>query len=220
MAVFCEVYQVRRLREGTRGRRSPAGRASVPRLCTKAHRGTTASAEGDFRCHPGLTHGEARELGKLGHVPVVLIRHADAGNRQDWTGDDHLRPLSSRGRGQANRLVATLRPWSPQRVLSSPYTRCVETVDPLARSLGLEVEITKNLAEGVGAEALALLRAVADEKVALCTHGDVIAEILVALADEDRLNLGPKPRQSKGSAWVLQAVNGTFLSATYLAPDR
>jgi 8-oxo-dGTP diphosphatase len=105
-------------------------------------------------------------------------------------------------------------------VLSSPYTRCVETVDPLARSLGLEVEVTKNLAEGVGVEALALLRAVADEKVALCTHGDVIAEILVDLLDEDRLDLGPEPRQAKGSAWVLEAEGGTFLSATYLAPDR
>jgi 8-oxo-(d)GTP phosphatase len=153
-------------------------------------------------------------------VPIVLIRHADAGNRQDWTGDDHRRPLSSSGRRQANRLVARLRSWSPQRVLSSPYTRCVETVDPLACSLGLEVEVTKNLAEGVGAEALALLRAVADEKVALCTHGDVIAEILVALADEDRLNLGPEPRQAKGSAWVLEADGGRFFNATYVGPDR
>jgi 8-oxo-dGTP diphosphatase len=150
----------------------------------------------------------------------VLIRHADAGNRQDWTGDDHLRPLSSRGRGQANRLVATLRPWSPQRVLSSPYTRCVRTVDPLARSLGLEIEVTEDLAEGAGPRAVSLVQSLADDKVALCTHGDVIPEILVALADEYRLDLGSKPRQAKGSAWVLEAVKGTFLSATYLAPDR
>jgi 8-oxo-dGTP diphosphatase len=110
--------------------------------------------------------------------------------------------------------------WSPQRVFTSPYTRCLETIDPLARSLGLEIEISAALAEGAGPEALALVRSLADDKASLCTHGDVIAEILIALADEDRLDLGPKPRHAKGSAWVLEAEGGRFFNATYIGPDR
>jgi hypothetical protein len=65
---------------------------------------------------------------------------------------------------------------------------------------------------------LELVRALAHEKVALCTHGDVIPEILVPLADEDHLDLGPRPRQAKGSAWVLEAFGGRFVRAVYLAP--
>src|SRR5581483_4543173 len=110
-------------------------------------------------------------------------RHGHAGQRRDWPGDDRLRPLSARGRRQATGFVRTLDGWSPQRILSSPYVRCVQSVEPLAADLSLRVEPTEELAEGHSSTALALVRALADEKVALCTHGDVIAEVLVALAD-------------------------------------
>jgi 8-oxo-dGTP diphosphatase len=151
-------------------------------------------------------------------MPVILIRHAHAGERHAWCGDDRLRPLSTRGHRQAQRLPETLRSCLPRRVLSSPYTRCLQTVAPLADCLGLPTEITEHLAEGAGPQALALIRSVANDTVALCTHGDVITDVLVALADEDRLDLEANPRQAKGSAWVLQADLTTFVKATYLAP--
>lgn len=111
-----------------------------------------------------------------------------------------------------------LQTFAPQRVLSSPYRRCVETVQPLAAQLGLNVEITEDLAEGGGAAALALVRALADEKIALCTHGDVIPDVLVPLADEDRVDLGHHPKQAKGCAWVLDHTNGRFIRASYFPP--
>jgi broad specificity phosphatase PhoE len=151
-------------------------------------------------------------------VSVLLIRHAHARPRKDWSGDDRLRPLSSRGQRQAQALVAALEAFAPQRILSSPYLRCVTTVGFLADRLSLPVEITEDLAEGDGRPAVALVRALADEKVALCTHGDIIPDVLVALADEDRLDLGPRPRQAKGSVWVLDADGGHFTRATYLPP--
>ncbi len=151
-------------------------------------------------------------------MPVLLIRHAQAGSRKDWEGDDRARPLTNKGRKQAAGLVRELDGWAVQRVLSSPYTRCVETVKPLARELGIKVEVTDQLAEGHGAEALALVRSLATEKAALCTHGDVIPDVLVPLADEDRLDLGPRPRQAKGSVWVLEADGARFVRATYLPP--
>ncbi len=157
--------------------------------------------------------------GKLRPVPVLLIRHAHAGPRRDWDGDDRLRPLTEKGRRQAATLPGALQDFAPQRVLSSPYLRCVETVEPLAFELGLHVDVVEDLAEGSGVAALALVRALADEKVALCTHGDVIPEVLVPLVDEDRLDLGPHPKQAKASAWVLEASGGRFTKATYLPPQ-
>jgi 8-oxo-dGTP diphosphatase len=153
-------------------------------------------------------------------VTLLLIRHAQAGSRKDWDGDDRIRPLSPNGRRQAAALVEQLEPWAPSRILSSPYRRCIETVKPLADELGLKVEVVAELAEGAGPDAVRLVRSLKDSHVALCTHGDVIPEILVALADEDRVDLGPAPRQAKGSTWVLGSKKGRFVEATYVPPGQ
>ena len=153
-------------------------------------------------------------------VALLLVRHAHAGARKDWDGDDRLRPLSARGRRQAEGLVGLFEPFAGQRLLSSPYERCVATLRPLAERFSLRVEPLEELAEGNATAALALVRALADEKVAVCTHGDVVAEVLVALADEDRLDLGDRPRQAKGSTWVLEASDGRFVTARYLPPSE
>jgi 8-oxo-dGTP diphosphatase len=131
---------------------------------------------------------------------------------------DWARPLSTKGVRQAKALVELLQPYAPQRVLSSPSTRCIETVEPLAHALDLKIEEDAALAEGSAQEALQLVRRLAHDKVALCTHGDVIPEILVPLADEDHLDLGPRPRQAKGSVWVLEAEGDRFVKAAYLPP--
>jgi broad specificity phosphatase PhoE len=128
-------------------------------------------------------------------MPLLLVRHATAGNRRRWKGDDRLRPLDERGRRQADELVGQLRPFAPERVLSSPYVRCVQTVEPLAAVLGLPVEESPELAEGAGRRrALALLRELEGTTAVLCTHGDVIEDLL---GDESE----------KGSTWAL-AVEG------------
>ncbi len=149
---------------------------------------------------------------------MLLIRHAHAEARKEWAGDDRLRPLSAKGRRQADALVRTLGPWAVQRILSSPFERCLQTVVPLATELGLGVECSPALAEGQGDSALALVRSLVDDKVALCTHGDVIPDVLVPLADEDRIDLGSRPRQAKGSVWILEAAGGRFTTAAYLPP--
>lgn len=151
-------------------------------------------------------------------MPLLLLRHAHAGSRKDWKGPDERRPLSPKGQRQAQALVRQLSPWTVQRILSSPSVRCRETVAPLAAELGIDVEECADLGEGHGSAALHMARAMVDDKVAFCTHGDVIPEVLVPLADEDRLDLGPRPRQAKGSTWVLESTAGRFIKATYLAP--
>jgi broad specificity phosphatase PhoE len=152
-------------------------------------------------------------------VSLLLIRHAHANARKEWSGDDRLRPLSVHGRRQAERLIDVAGSCAPpSRVLSSPYLRCLQTMEPLARASKLKVEPSEDLAEGQSFAAVGLVRQLAADNVALCTHGDVIAEILVTLADEDRLDLGLNPRQAKGSVWVLDSQDGFFTSAQYFPP--
>jgi 8-oxo-dGTP diphosphatase len=147
-----------------------------------------------------------------------LIRNAHAGSRHYSKIPDMARHLSAKGLKQAIGLVGTLEAYSPQRILSSAAVRCIETVAPLAEAFRLKVEQDDALCEGASLAALDLVRRVAHEKIALCTHGDVIPEILVALADEDHLDLGSRPRQAKASVWVLEAEGGRFMKASYLPP--
>jgi phosphohistidine phosphatase SixA len=105
-----------------------------------------------------------------------------------------------------------------ERVLSSPFVRCVQTVQPLADKLGMTVENAQSLAEGANTkEALGLLRAV-DVNAVLCTHGDIVPKILDALADADGLDLPPDYRYAKGSTWDLVGEAGTYMQARYIAP--
>lgn len=105
----------------------------------------------------------------------VLVRHAAAGDREQWDGDDFHRPLDARGRREAAELVELLRPYDVRRVVSSPYVRCVQTVEPLAAALGVPVEVDDRLAEGAGRSAIALLE---EDGVVSCTHGDVVRELV------------------------------------------
>ncbi len=69
-------------------------------------------------------------------MTVILLRHASAGDRTAWQGDDRLRPLDERGRKQALELVGRLRARGVERVVSSPYVRCTQTVAPLGLEIG------------------------------------------------------------------------------------
>lgn len=148
---------------------------------------------------------------------VLLIRHAHAGGRATWVGDDRLRPLSEVGRTQAAKLVALLDGYTVSRVLSSPLLRCTQTVEPLAHDRGLRVEPDDALAEGNAAAALALLHSLAGVSAALCTHGDVIPAVLRALSEEG-LVLPPDARWQKASVWALEPVGRRYTDATYLGP--
>ena len=78
---------------------------------------------------------------------ILLVRHASAGDRDEWEGDDSLRPLDERGLRQADELVELLAQYEVKQVVSSPALRCIQTVEPFARSLGLELEIRGELSE-------------------------------------------------------------------------
>lgn len=78
---------------------------------------------------------------------ILLVRHASAGDRYEWEGDDRLRPLDERGRRQANELVELLEQYEVTRLYSSPALRCVQTVEPFAQARGFDIEIRDELSE-------------------------------------------------------------------------
>ena len=102
-----------------------------------------------------------------------MIRHARAGERSEWEGDDRLRPLDERGRRQAEALVDALAAFPITRIFSSPYDRCVQTVEPLAAQRGLPRSrcATSSARNSRHSEAWRSLRSPVGEDVALCVHG-------------------------------------------------
>jgi 8-oxo-dGTP diphosphatase len=109
------------------------------------------------------------------------------------------------------------------RAVSSPYVRCRETVAPLAAERGLLVQDADGLSEGAPlSEVLRLVDKVSDKSTALCTHGDVIGDLLHHFAGHHvRLDAGDDAAPSelrfpKGSTWVLKVDDGQVVRGTYL----
>jgi len=156
-----------------------------------------------------------RSTCKTEAVPLLLVRHARAGNRSKWRGDDRLRPLTRKGTRQAEGLVGLLDQLGPERILSSPFVRCVQTVAPLAAARGLDVEEVEELEEGRGRKAVLLLAGLAGSgpAVVACTHGDVVLEALRDLTSDG----SGVPPSSKGAVWVLERPkHGDGATARYL----
>ncbi|MBA2752020.1 MAG: NUDIX hydrolase [Actinobacteria bacterium] len=144
---------------------------------------------------------------------ILLVRHATAGERSGWVGDDRFRPLDDRGRRQAEALVTQLSDFPISRVLSSPYARCVQSVDPLARARGLVVEETERLAEGHAEDTVSLIHELQGTTPVLCTHGDVVPAVLDAILPGDG-----HPRSKKGSTWALESAGPGAPAGRYLPP--
>jgi 8-oxo-dGTP diphosphatase len=138
---------------------------------------------------------------------ALLVRHASAGDRRDWKGDDRLRPLDKKGRRQAKAIAKALAELGTERLLSSPYLRCTQTLEPAAEKLGLPIEERDELAEGSTRTDVLRLVEARSETTALCTHGDVLEALL------------PGRRCQKGSIWVVEVRDGELRPDRYLPPD-
>jgi broad specificity phosphatase PhoE len=152
-------------------------------------------------------------------VTIHLVRHGRAGSRSRWKKDDTLRPLSKLGRAQADGIAKRLGRQPVDQILSSPFLRCVGTVEPLAKKLGIGIEVVDALAEGADlTQVLQLFDKVQDHDVVLCTHGDVMREVLdhfgrhgVKLRDH---------RMEKGCVWVFELEHGKVVGAHYEPPPK
>ena len=153
---------------------------------------------------------------------LYVIRHTHAGHRAAWDGADDLRPLSTKGRRQAEAIAEHLASAGISRLVSSDSLRCVQSVEPLGQRLGVPVEVDPRLREGSGGEeALALAGELRKEHAAaaLCSHGDVIPDMLRILkATTARFK---EPLQwPKASTWVLTWEDDRWTRARYIPPPE
>jgi phosphohistidine phosphatase SixA len=138
---------------------------------------------------------------------VLILRHASAGHRREWEGDDRFRPLDDEGRRQAEALAGTLAELGTQALYSSPSLRCVQSLEGAATQLGLSIETRTELAEeACNSDVLELLEGVVVAVPALCTHREVIEEIL------------PGRECEKGAIWVVEVEDGEVRQERYLPP--
>ncbi len=174
-------------------------------------------------------------------MSIYLVRHAKAGSRRSWKGPDDLRPLSEAGRHQADHLAdlladlagrtegesdeaTSLPPIGITRVLTSPFVRCQQTVEPLAARLGLSIERTSELAEDETADAarhVLDLACASDAGTVLCTHGNIVGDLLTEALRHGARGHGIRLEESrieKASTWLLTLDAGMITDARYLPP--
>lgn len=156
--------------------------------------------------------------GILSTFPVVVLRHAKATPRAGWEGADAARPLTPRGRRQAQGVVGPLRAFGVQRIVTSEALRCVQTVRPLAKAAGLPISRTALVTQDRWEEGRADPRSIVGKRVrarvpaVVCSHGPVLPDILAELA----LATGTLRGSYLGSASALPvgAFSVVHLSAT------
>lgn len=149
---------------------------------------------------------------------IYLLRHAWAGARDDSDPDDRLRKLDKRGKRQRQVIRDLLMAHPITRIGSSNYPRCVATVKPLAKRLGVPLELEAALVEGSHPHRLVgLIAQLQEQSAVLCTHGDVIADLIGHLFAEGVPMDGPMEWE-KGSIWELRTIHGRVVSGRYLSP--
>ncbi|HEV2885923.1 MAG TPA: NUDIX domain-containing protein [Jatrophihabitans sp.] len=147
---------------------------------------------------------------------LLLLRHAKAGKRSAYSGDDRLRPLDKAGRRQAHDSVAVLAAFNPQRVLAADRARCEQSVQPLADHLGLEVRSVPALSDEAYAKdpdaGLAEVRELLEQPgtTLICSQGETIPALLEHL----RASGAPYPAR-KGSVWALSVADRGVVAADY-----
>jgi 8-oxo-dGTP diphosphatase len=139
------------------------------------------------------------ERGRLDTRPLVVLRHAKARSRSRWPGEERDRPLTGSGQRQAAAVAGLLACWRPERILTSPWARCLQTLQPyldlcdLDSPDGPRAEIVPLLSERglrnnprrIGETITELLAA--ERGALLCTHRPVLAAIVEALAEATAL---------------------------------
>jgi 8-oxo-dGTP pyrophosphatase MutT (NUDIX family)/phosphohistidine phosphatase SixA len=159
---------------------------------------------------------------------ILVVRHASAGKRRRWKGDDKLRPLDSDGVAQAARLSVVAPCYAPVRIASADLLRCADTVRQVSLDLGIPVSIEPALSSAAHAsnpkKTVDWLREQIDAggTTMLCSQGEVIPDLLTRISAGAPVRLR-RPPARKGSVWALSFADGKLVGADYdadLAPAQ
>lgn len=159
--------------------------------------------------------------GPVSTAPLILLRHASAGERLTTSQADLVRPLDAAGAADAGLLAGLLACYGTCRVVSSAAERCLATVRPYAAAVGVPVEVEPAFtvpaprrmpAPGAAAKAVADLAAAAVPTL-VCAHRENLPPMLAAACRVLRALPPSGPPLSKGGFWVLQSADGVLVSA-------
>jgi 8-oxo-(d)GTP phosphatase len=165
--------------------------------------------------------------GPAATTPLILVRHAEAGHKSDWPGDDLSRPLDPQGEADARSLAPLLRCFGVSRVVSAPAERCLATVRPYAAATGGAIEVepafdvtSTDVGRGpADAQKAVAALAAAAEPVIICAHRENLPVLEAAAYAE----LGAEPPAGvplrKGEFLVLHRAEGRLIAAERYHPD-
>ncbi|MCG5433698.1 NUDIX hydrolase [Mycobacterium sp. MYCO198283] len=168
---------------------------------------------------------DRKTLQQFGKAPadtqsLLIVRHARAGDKKSYHGDDRNRPLDKVGRAQAEALVGQLLAFGATELHAADRVRCEQTLEPLAQELGVAIEREPALSEeAYGDDRKAARRRVLEIAASgpgrvICTQGKVIPDLVRWWCDRE----GVRPDEShnrKGSMWVLSSADGKLIAADY-----
>jgi len=139
----------------------------------------------------------------------LLVRHAKAGSREDYDGDDRQRPLDPRGRRQADALENVLVLFGAHRLHAADRLRCVQTLEPLAQTLRTDIALEPALTEEAYAddpdaayERLTMIAAQDLPVRVVCSQGGAIAPLMQRWSSDAGIPL-PESKNRKGSVWIV-----------------
>ena len=138
---------------------------------------------------------------------MLLLRHANAGEKFESPARDRVRPLDRKGQAEARRLPTVFASLRFERIVSSPHRRCVETVEPIAAARGLVVELAKELEPGTHVRKVRALLARLPDETLVCTHREVLEGLFHGQVAFE-----------KGGAWVVERRRSRLVPVEYLAP--
>lgn len=124
---------------------------------------------------------------ELKTAPIIIQRHGAAVSRAKWRKPESTRPLNKKGKKQSVALPPLLDAFDPASVLSSPWQRCLATVEPLATFEGLKVRTKAELTEVGHAEHPSRTAAVIDRVLrearptVVCTHRPVLPTVIASV---------------------------------------
>ena len=156
-----------------------------------------------------------------------LLRHAHAGDPEAWNGPDSARPLSEKGKAQAERLGSFLADiaFKTDGIITSPKLRAAQTAEIVAGHIGVSVTEDEWLAGSLDLEAIdALLTRAGDaERPVLVGHDPDLSERLALLCDADSLRMRKGAFAKIEVDRPLKAGGGTLrwlIPPDALRPDR
>jgi 8-oxo-dGTP diphosphatase len=154
-------------------------------------------------------------------TPLILLRHARALDRKEWSGDDGDRPLTEDGHRQVRKLMETLPPFGLTIIHTSDAIRCLDTARPIAQTLGVELVVSAKLSEyeyhrdKTSAEKYIKQLFQLDQAVLICGHNPMLTKIIKKMARRLDMYNGDFSL-GKGDAFILHRSNGKIRSIDHL----